>query len=143
MVSTGVGGGKNLQGGLWPQESSDAGRAGQLARVLSREWKQLALGRLSLRLPRWLSGKESTCQCRKLRFDPWVGKIPIPVFFIHVWRTPWTEEPGGLQSMGFTESDTAEQLSTEHRLSVSPALILTLTLTLWLFGKLQGWTFYF
>ena len=27
-------------------------------------------------LPRWLSGKESTCQCRGLRFHPWVGKIP-------------------------------------------------------------------
>ena len=24
----------------------------------------------------WLSGKESTCQCRRLRFDPWVRKIP-------------------------------------------------------------------
>ena len=22
------------------------------------------------------------------------------------WRTPWTEEPGGLQSMGHKESDT-------------------------------------
>ena len=30
-------------------------------------------------LPRWLSGKESACQCRTCRshgFDPWVGKIP-------------------------------------------------------------------
>ena len=27
-------------------------------------------------LPWWLSGKESACQCRKLRFDSWVGKIP-------------------------------------------------------------------
>jgi len=27
-------------------------------------------------LPRWLSGKESACQCRRLGFDPWVGKIP-------------------------------------------------------------------
>ena len=26
-------------------------------------------------LPRWLSGKESTCQCRRCRFDSWVGKI--------------------------------------------------------------------
>ena len=29
-------------------------------------------------LPRWLSGKESTCQCRgpkRFRFNPWVGKI--------------------------------------------------------------------
>ena len=28
-------------------------------------------------LPRWLSGKESTCQCRRGRFDPWVGKIHV------------------------------------------------------------------
>ena len=27
-------------------------------------------------LPRWLSGIEAACQCRRLRFDPWVGKIP-------------------------------------------------------------------
>ena len=27
-------------------------------------------------LPRWLSGEESTCQYRRLRFNPWVGKIP-------------------------------------------------------------------
>ena len=32
-------------------------------------------------LPRWLSGKESACQSRRLRFDPWVGKIP--------WRRKW------------------------------------------------------
>ena len=35
--------------------------------------------RQGYRLPRWLSGKESTCQCRRHRrqgFDPWVGKIP-------------------------------------------------------------------
>ena len=27
-------------------------------------------------LIRWLSGKESTCQCRRYRFDPWFGKTP-------------------------------------------------------------------
>ena len=27
------------------------------------------------------------------------------------WRIPWTEEPGGLQSMGSLESDTTERLS--------------------------------
>ena len=27
-------------------------------------------------LPRWLSGKESACQCRGPRFNPWVRKIP-------------------------------------------------------------------
>ena len=89
-------------------------------------------------------GKESACKCGRLRFDPWVGKIPwkrkwqpAPVFLgfpvgsagkasacnagdlgsipglerspekgkathpsILAWETPWTEEPGGLQSMG-------------------------------------------
>ena len=29
----------------------------------------------------WLSGKESACQCRRLGFNPWVGKIP--------WRRVW------------------------------------------------------
>ena len=28
------------------------------------------------RMPRWLSGKESTCHCRRGGFHPWVGKIP-------------------------------------------------------------------
>ena len=35
---------------------------------------------------------------------------PPPVFL--AWRVPWTEESGGLQSMGQKESDTTEQLST-------------------------------
>ena len=34
-----------------------------------------------LGLPRCLSGKESTCQCARCRFDLWVGKIP--------WRKIW------------------------------------------------------
>ena len=33
------------------------------------------------RLPRWLSGKESACQCRRHGFNPWVRKIP--------WRRKW------------------------------------------------------
>ena len=38
-------------------------------------------------LPKWLRGEESSCQCRRSEFDPWVGKIlwrrksiPTPVF---------------------------------------------------------------
>ena len=38
-----------------------------------------------LGLPRWLSGKESACQCRRLRFDPWVVKI--------CWRRNWQSTP--------------------------------------------------
>ena len=38
--------------------------------------------------PRWLSGKEPTCQCRRHKrcgFDPWVGKIP--------WCRKWQPAP--------------------------------------------------
>ena len=57
-------------------------------------------------LSKWRSGKESSCQCRRLKrhgFDSWVGKIP--------WRRKWQPPPvllpgkfhgresGGLQSM--------------------------------------------
>ena len=57
-------------------------------------------------LPRWYSGKESACQCRRHkrhRLNFWVRKIP--------WRRKWQPtpvflprksqdmEPGGLQAM--------------------------------------------
>ena len=48
----------------------------------------------------------SVClQWRRPRFDPWVGKISLEKEMathssILAWRIPWTEEPGGLQSMG-------------------------------------------
>ena len=41
------------------------------------EWLNIQASRASL--PRWHSGKESPCQCRRHRrprFNPWVGKIP-------------------------------------------------------------------
>ena len=57
--------------------------------------------------PGGASGKELTCQCRRhirLRFDPWVGKIPwrrkCQPTSILAWRIPWTEEPAGLPSKG-------------------------------------------
>ena len=43
------------------------------------EWgtsSEISLPHLQLGLPWWLRGKESTCQCRRYRFDPWVRKIP-------------------------------------------------------------------
>ena len=33
------------------------------------------------------------------------------------WKVPWTEEPGGLQSMGHYESDTTERLHFHFSLS--------------------------
>ena len=56
--------------------------------------------------PGGASDQGFTRQCRKCRFDSWVRKIPwrrkwqpTPVFF--AWEIPWTEEPVGLQFMGF------------------------------------------
>ena len=83
---------------------------------LSYNWKFVPL----LRLPRWLSGKESACQCRRPRrrgFDPWVGKIP--------WRRTWQPTPVflpgeshgwrnlvGYRLWGCKELDTTKRLST-------------------------------
>ena len=72
-----------------------------------------------------LSQQRIRLQCRRPGFDPQVGKIPrrrkwqpTPVFLpmtthsnILAWAIPWTEEPGGLESMGQQESDTTEQLN--------------------------------
>ena len=59
-------------------------------------------------LPRWLTGRESTWQCRKHRrcnYDLWGRKIPrrrnpATHSSILAWKIPWTEEPGRLQSIG-------------------------------------------
>ena len=44
-------------------------------------------------------------QCRRHGFDSWVRKILEKERATHssilAWETPWTEEPGGLQSMGW------------------------------------------
>ena len=40
------------------------------------ELQSLVICVLTKGLPGWLSGKESTRQCRRHEFNPWVGKIP-------------------------------------------------------------------
>ena len=65
-------------------------------------------------LPGGAGGEEPPCQYRRrkrLGFSPWVWKIPwrrkgqpTPVFL--PGESPRTEEPGGLQSMGATKSQT-------------------------------------
>ena len=56
------------------------------------------------RLPRWYGGKEFAWQCRRcrrLQFDPWVGKLPWrrawrPTLVFLPEKIPWTGEPGRL-----------------------------------------------
>ena len=79
------------------------------------------------------SGKESACQCRRhkrLRFDPWVGKIswrrkwqPTPVFLpvkFHGQRSLVAYSPACCK-----ELDTTEQLNTDlYRLFPTPLLLV-------------------
>ena len=63
--------------------------------------------------PRWPSDKESICQCRRWRFDPWVGNIPwrrkwllTPVFLpgeSHGQRSLVSYSPWGLKKSDMTE----------------------------------------
>ena len=65
-------------------------------------------------------GKEPTCQCRRFkrhRFDSWVGKIPWrrkwqPTSVLLPGKIPWTEGPGGPQSMG--SQRVGHDWATEH-----------------------------
>ena len=62
-------------------------------------------------LPWWLSGKESTCQCRRHGFNPWVRKLPLEKeMATHAstlaWEIPWTEESFKLQSMVLQKNQT-------------------------------------
>ena len=64
------------------------------------------------RVPRWYSIKDSACQCRRCkrcRFNPWVGKIPLEQEMaahssILAWKIPWAEEPD--RSQGVTKNQT-------------------------------------
>ena len=57
----------------------------------SRQWEVSKIFKaryVLIGVPRWCSGKESTCECRRhkrLWFDPWAGKIP--------WRREWQPTP--------------------------------------------------
>jgi len=62
-------------------------------------------------------GKESACNVGDLGLIPGLGRSPRGGqgnSSILAWRMPWTEQPGGLQSMGsHKESDMTERL-TQH-----------------------------
>ena len=71
------------------------------------------------RFPRWWSGKESTCQCRRCKrcgFIPWVGKIP--------WTMKWQPTPVFLPEkshrqrhlVGFSPCGHKELDATDHTL---------------------------
>ena len=96
----------------------------QVAEVIQRgrDWHIRAVGKSLQYVKQEMlgaSGKESACQCRKCkrhRLNLLVGKISWrrkwhPSSSILAWRIPWTEEPGGLQSMGSQRVGHTEHLN--------------------------------
>ena len=71
-------------------------------------------------LSSWLSGKEFSYQCRRWRFDPWVGKIPwrgkmATHSSILAWKFHEQRSLAGYSPWGLKELDTIELLSTHVR----------------------------
>ena len=96
-----------------------------------------------LRFPEWLGAKESTFQCRRCRFDPWVGKSPwrrklqpIPVFM--PGESHGEKSPAGYSPWGHKESDTTSQLNNNP----SPWLVCQLpasySFVTFIFNKLKS-----
>ena len=60
-------------------------------------------------VPGWLRGKESAYQAGDMGSIPMSGRSPGEGNATHssilAWEIPWTEEPGGLQSMQSKELD--------------------------------------
>ena len=54
--------------------------------------------------PRWLSGREPACQCRRPGFNPGPGRSTEEEMATHssilAWEIPRTEEPGGYSPRG-------------------------------------------
>ena len=68
--------------------------------------------KICTRVPRWPSGKESTCQCRRHQFNAWVRKIPcsrsdlVLCDNLEGWEgvAGEREAPGGLAPISFHPS---------------------------------------
>ena len=69
-------------------------------------------------IPRWLSGKGSICNAGDAGLTPGLEdplkKETATHYNISVWKIPYTEGPGGLQSMGWQEWDTTEGLNNKN-----------------------------
>ena len=72
-------------------------------------------------------GKVSAYSAGDLGSTPGSGRSPGEGMAIHssilAWKIPWTEEPGGLQSMGTKELNTTWWLKQQHVLNASLSLL--------------------
>ena len=76
------------------------------------------------------AGKESTCQCRRCRFDPWVGKIPLlrkwqptSVFLVgksHGQRSLLDYSPWSWKGVGYDLATKRQQQTTRFIMAFLP-----------------------
>ena len=93
-----------LSKGLSRVFSNTTARKHQLTNITVYTWYRICLWLISLELPRWFSGKESACNVEDAGSTTGLGRSRGEGNGTHsiipAWKIPWTEEPGGLQSMG-------------------------------------------
>ena len=91
------------------QKTSTVGRSGQALAAPVVFSPCLRTTREECGLPRWPSGKESACNSVQETQETQVLSMgqedPLEEGMathssVPAWKTPWTEEPGGLQSTG-------------------------------------------
>ena len=78
-------------------------------------------------LPWWLSGKETACQCRRFKFDPWVGKTSwrrngYPLQYSCLGQFHGQRSPADCSPRDHKELDTTKQLKYSNTVALYPKL---------------------
>ena len=103
----------------WIYSSNDGMCCFRKLKFKKRKRKQLqtfyGVDREHKGLPRWHSDKESSFQCRRCGFDPWIRKIPWrrkrqPTPVLLPGESQWWRSLVGYSPWGRNESNTTEQL---------------------------------
>ena len=83
---------------VWPHAQDELIKRQEISKPPIPSWS-LQLGVGDKRFSGGSAGKRIHQQCRRCGFDPREKEMATHSSVL-AWRAPWTEEPGGLQSMG-------------------------------------------
>ena len=94
----------------WGESELGCGSWRRVSQVWGLEW-------VKAWIPRWLSGKEPFCNA-EMQFQSLGREDPLEKEMathssIPAWKIPWTEESGGLQSMGSQRVGHERELTTK------------------------------
>ena len=91
----------------WTACTTVPGNPAQQKRIQHKHQSNFIGWTITLGLPRWLSGEEFSCQCRRFRFNPWVMKIP--------WRRKWQPTPVYLPGKSLGQRSLASYSPWDHK----------------------------